>query len=166
MISSEEPDPSAIGVSPTIADAVIIAQSAPNRRPRYGEDVLADEREYPAEVLAFVDGDTLHVQKDHGTDEFGNLTLRLLGVNCPELHREGGLEAAEFTRIWCMDNGWVTLHKDLWGAPYKKLHVRITTIKDRREKYGRYLARVTNREGTACLNDDLLSSHHAVEYNP
>jgi endonuclease YncB( thermonuclease family) len=141
---------------------LIVGHPAVERRPRYREAVY----DYSAEVTAFVDGDTLHIQLDRGEDEYGNQTIRLFGINCPEHNAEGGPEATEFTRQWLFDNGWVTTHTDLWGSVYKKLHVRVVTIKDKKEKFGRYLGRILNAEGTACLNDDLLEAGHAVVYLP
>jgi endonuclease YncB( thermonuclease family) len=120
--------------------------------------------DYNAEIIGFVDGDTQHIQLDRGQDEYGTQTVRLYGIDCPEMSTREGKAAAEFARRWLFDHGWVTTHTDLWGAPYKKLYIRVMTIKDKREKYGRYLARLYNLDGTACLNDDLLAAGHAVPY--
>lgn len=59
-----------------------------------------------------------------------------------------GLAAKEFTDQW------------LTASNHK---VKIETIIDKNEKYGRVLAKVWNEAG-ACLNDDIVASGFAREY--
>lgn len=101
-------------------------------------------------VNGIVDGDTLHVVWDLGRDVYVNETIRLYGIDAPELPTEAGKAARAYVTEWfethCTDYGFV-----------------LRTIKDKREKYGRYLGIVYSFDG-ACLNDDMLASNHAVEY--
>jgi micrococcal nuclease len=78
----------------------------------------------------------------------------LYGVNTPESRttnleeKKMGLAAKEFTDQW------------LTAANHK---VKIETIIDKNEKYGRVLAKVWNQVGN-CLNDDIIASGLAREY--
>lgn len=89
---------------------------------------------YRATVLRVVDGDTLDVMVDFGFDRYGKMTLRLEGVDAPEVRMTAGVTAGEKAagldlaeRLRLMIEG---------------RRVLIQTTKDRREKYGRYLATV------------------------
>jgi micrococcal nuclease len=80
--------------------------------------------------------------------------VRLYGVNTPESRttnleeKKMGLAAKEFTDQWITTAG----HK-----------IKIETILDKNEKYGRILARVWNEAG-ACLNTDIVTAGLAREY--
>lgn len=88
--------------------------------------------EYNAHVIRVVDGDTLHVRLDLGLDIYTDVTLRLAGVNTPEMSTPDGAAAKEFTRQWLFDQ---------CDSPSTiPIPIKVRTIKDRREKYGRYLA--------------------------
>lgn len=108
---------------------------------------------YRARVLRVVDADTLHLDVDLGLDVSARITARIVGVNAPELRTVEGVDAARFVSAWLAaaadPAGWVT----------------VSTVKDRREKYGRYLADVTATDGTT-LAAALLAAGHAVAYNP
>jgi micrococcal nuclease len=109
---------------------------------------------YNAEVKKVVDGDTFDIIIDLGFDVLKKGRVRLYGVNTPESRtsnveeKKMGLAAKEFTDQW------------LTAANYK---VKIETIIDKNEKYGRVLARVWNEQG-ACLNTDIVASGLAREY--
>jgi micrococcal nuclease len=109
---------------------------------------------YNAEVKRIVDGDTFDVLIDLGFDTFRKGRVRLYGVNTPESRTKNleekklGLAAKEFTDQWISAAG----HK-----------VKIETILDKNEKYGRILARVWDEAG-ACLNTDIVASGLAREY--
>ncbi len=108
---------------------------------------------YRLKVLRVVDGDTLHGQVSLGLDCYVNLTLRLAHINTPERNQPGYAEATTFT------NDWIEAQKDAEG------YVRLRTIKDHRERYGRYLAVVDSwRDGEPSLNTDLLNEGLAVIY--
>ena len=110
---------------------------------------------YNAEVIKVVDGDTFKINIDLGFEvHLGPKSVRLYGVNTPESRttnleeKKMGLAAKEFT------DQWIT-------AAGKK--VKIETILDKNEKYGRILARVWNEAGE-CLNEAIVKSGLAREY--
>lgn len=105
--------------------------------------------DYQAELIRIVDGDTLHLQIDLGLDIHVNTVVRLYGVNAPEMKTPEGPPAKRFVEEWFAQYGTA---------------VQIRTYKDKKEKYGRYLATVYS--GAETLNRDLLDSNHAVEYLP
>lgn len=106
---------------------------------------------YRARVISVYDGDTLRLDVDLGCDIRINMTVRLHGINCPEKRTESGQAARGFTIDWLSDHqdadGWLTL----------------STVKDRKEKYGRYLGIVSGLGET--LNDALIQAGHAVDYD-
>jgi micrococcal nuclease len=110
---------------------------------------------YNAEVIKVVDGDTFKINIDLGFEvHLGPKSVRLYGVNTPESRTKNleekklGLAAKEFTDQWI-----------------KKANnkVKIETILDKNEKYGRILARVWNEAGE-CLNTEIVKSGLAREY--
>jgi endonuclease YncB( thermonuclease family) len=111
--------------------------------------------EYSARLVRVVDGDTIHAAVDLGFDTTVNVTIRLYGVNAPEISTADGRVSKSWVQRWfdthCPDNQF-----------------RLQTIKDRREKYGRYLGRVlaAAEPDSANLNVDLVDTGHAVPYFP
>jgi micrococcal nuclease len=103
---------------------------------------------YRAKVVNVVDGDTIDAEISVGFHASLTARLRLLGVNCPEVHgatKEAGLAAAAFTRA-------ALLGKD----------VLIRTEKS--DVFGRWLASVFV-DGVA-FNASLLAQGHAVPFRP
>jgi micrococcal nuclease len=89
--------------------------------------------QYRATIIRVVDGDTVDVRLDLGFQVLHETRLRLAGINAPEMlardpaERERARAAtARLTALLPIGTG-----------------VMVTTEKDRREKYGRYLARLT-----------------------
>lgn len=84
---------------------------------------------YGAHVVSVYDGDTIRVDIDLGCNVWiKNEPLRLYGINAPEVRgpqRSDGLLSAQYLRD--MING-----KDIF----------IESIKDKKGKYGRYLAKI------------------------
>lgn len=108
--------------------------------------------QYKAMVTAVYDGDTCTVDIDLGLHVWiKNEKIRLYGINAPELRgkeRPQGLLARDFLRELIL-NKEITLH----------------TIKDAREKYGRYLGEiwVINEKGKSLnVNDELVKNGFAV----
>jgi micrococcal nuclease len=101
--------------------------------------------EYSAEILRVIDGDTVHVRLDLGCDVGIDLTLRLAEINAPEMSTEEGVLAAEFLRNLIQDET-----------------VTVKTFKDKKEKYGRYLA--TIYLGEQSVNEIMVTEGHAVPY--
>jgi len=109
---------------------------------------------YNAEVKKVVDGDTFDIVIDLGFDTLRKGRVRLYGVNAPESRtsnieeKKRGLAAKEFTDQWLQKAGnWV----------------KIETIIDKNEKYGRVLAKVWDNNGN-CLNTDIVAAGLAKEY--
>lgn len=84
---------------------------------------------YKANVISVYDGDTITVDIDLGLNVFiRDEKLRLNRINAPELKgedREAGLRSRDFLR------------DKIDGK-----EILIRTIKDKKEKYGRYLAEI------------------------
>lgn len=104
--------------------------------------------EYNATVVRVHDGDTISVDVDLG---FGvwlkNQSLRLLGLNAPELISEAGKQAQTY----------------LTGLLRPGQPVTIQTQKDHKEKYGRWLATVLI--AGLNVNQNLISTGHAKPWD-
>lgn len=110
--------------------------------------------EYKATLVRVVDGDTLHLTIDCGLDIKTKMTVRLYGLNCPEMSTKEGRAAKEFAEEWIRLN-----------AP--NYNVIVVTHKDKREKYGRYLGDILaddSSQDSPSLNEALLAAGHAVPY--
>ena len=117
---------------------------------------LAPAYTYRATFLRAVDGDTIDVLIDLGFHVRLEARLRLAGIDTPErkgVTAEAGLAAREFTRAWCT-------RSDLIAE-----RLVIVTLKDRGEKYGRFLARVYWNASGESLNDALVAAGHAKPYD-
>lgn len=110
--------------------------------------------EYNAAILRIVDGDTIYVLCDLGFTLHESIELRLAGINTPEVvgeEKAAGIAARDFVRAALPI-----------GTP-----IRIKTYKDKKEKYGRYLADVmyTNATGEEILlNKQLIDLGLAKPY--
>ena len=104
--------------------------------------------EYDAKILRVVDGDTLAVECDLGFDVSTRLNVRLSGLDAPERNTVEGKAAI----------AWLEVEIATRGSD-----CTLRTIKDRREKFGRYLGVFTF--GEWCLNDALLAAGHAKLYD-
>lgn len=104
---------------------------------------------YNAELLNVVDGDTMDFRIDLGFDLFMNIRVRLLDVDTPETRtkdleeKQRGLLAKKFVENVFEKNGNKCV---------------LSTFKDKKEKYGRYLAKVFF--GNDCLNQMLVENNH------
>lgn len=109
---------------------------------------------YKAEVKKIIDGDTLDIVIDLGFDTLRKTRVRLYGINTPESRTSNpeekllGLAAKEFVEQWIDKN---------------KFQVKIQTILDKNEKYGRVLALVWD-DNNNCLNKEMISNGYAREY--
>ncbi|MFE6222962.1 thermonuclease family protein [Streptomyces sp. NPDC057854] len=108
--------------------------------------------EYRARVLRVIDGDALALAVDLGCDVTINMTVRLWGVNCPERGTAGAIEAMTFTAHW------VTSAADQ--------NFTLRTVKDKKEKFGRYLGVLYRAQAETSLNTALAEAGHAVRYLP
>lgn len=98
---------------------------------------------YEIRVLSVVDGDTLHASVDLGFGIFTVQTLRLRGLDAPEIESRDGKEAKKFLEEIFLGNetrGKGNGKKDDTRAPFSRssFPVVIRTVKS--DKYDRYLA--------------------------
>lgn len=94
------------------------------------------------------DGDSLRIDIDLGLSTWKlNEPIRLYGIDCPELHEEGGEEARDYVRSLLSEGDEIV----------------VRTYKDRTGKYGRYLADVYLEDGTH-LNEHLIEKGYATQY--
>lgn len=113
--------------------------------------------QYKALVLDVYDGDTVHLAVDVGFGITVNLHSRLYGINAPELRGPGGAEARAHLLF-------LLGQRD--ATPTSIVYVQ--TIKDKAEKYGRYLSVLFRRDlaGMPSVNQLMISDGFAVSYNP
>jgi micrococcal nuclease len=113
---------------------------------------------YRAYVLAVIDGDTVRLDIDLGCHVRRTETVRLMGINAPELHGvvdpEPGKRAKQFLETTLLAK-----------------HVRIQTFRDRTEKYGRLLAEIFQESKDApggflqpSVNSTMVAKGFAVAY--
>ena len=102
--------------------------------------------QYRAKILRVVDGDTVDVEVDLGFHIKVEMKLRLYGINAPELKEDAGKVSRD--KLKEMLDGKV---------------VTVYTIKDRQEKYGRYLAKIVLDDNTE-INNWLVEQGLAVRY--
>jgi micrococcal nuclease len=106
---------------------------------------------YTAQVQSVYDGDTCRVDIDLGLGMWlRNEKLRLVRINAPEMtgpDKARGIESRDFLR------GLIDGRE-----------IIIETVKDRRGKYGRYLAEIwIDQDGIwSNVNDALVAAGHAV----
>jgi micrococcal nuclease len=103
---------------------------------------------YQATVGKVVDGDTLDLQVDLGFGVFTRQRVRLLGNNAAEHGTELGDKATAFVKDWVAEHGPV---------------LTVRTQKDKREKFGRYLATILS--GAEELSQALINAGLAVAYD-
>ena len=120
---------------------------------------------YKAFVKKVIDGDTLKVELDIGFGDWHGETIRLKGIDCPEINKPEGKRAKAF------------VEEQLEGCEF----IIIKSIQTRKEKWGRYLGdifipdhrrqTVDHRQSAVSspksdliyLNNLLLEKGHAVK---
>lgn len=110
--------------------------------------------DYYAEVHHLVDADTFDVFRDAGGDLFQKMRVRFEGIDAPERGTPEGVAA----KAW--------LAKQLAGKDGKLKAIYLVTIKDEKEKYGRYRGLFwlwgEDPSKTPSMNDRMVSAGHAV----
>ena len=104
--------------------------------------------EYMATVLKIIDGDTVDLDVDLGFDVHAKMRFRLAGIDAPEMRTKEG----KASRDWLV-------RQLLVGS-----EVVVCTEKDRKEKYGRYLATIFPVDGSMSINDKMVEVGHAKKY--
>jgi micrococcal nuclease len=113
--------------------------------------------EYRATLLRVIDGDTVHLALDLGFDVTLNVTGRLHGINTPEMNTPEGRAARDYL------DGLI----NPYGPTLRSAQLLVRTVKDKREKYGRYLVtlwRATEDPATPSINERLITAGHAQPY--
>jgi len=111
---------------------------------------------YPAKLVRVIDGDTVILDIDIGFNLTHKITCRLYGINAPELSTSEGIQSkAKLTELLMKQN----LGLNLW----------IKTIKDKTEKYGRYLVMLFKDESPSnefpqSINNEMVAMGFAKEY--
>ena len=109
---------------------------------------------YAATVLHVVDGDTGDLLVSLGFDTTFTGRFRLIGINTPESYGPTACDAGRAAKAWVQD-----LLKE--GTK-----VVVKTHKDKKEKYGRYLAEIYLESDTAqTVNQMIIKAGHAVAYD-
>lgn len=102
---------------------------------------------YTATLLHVVDGDTVWLDVDLGFDVSRRDSFRLLGINAPEMGTSAGVEARQALAAL---------------LPSGRRAIDVRTTKDKREKYGRYLASLF--VGGVDVNGWMVENGFAVPY--
>jgi len=113
---------------------------------------------YEAKVLSIHDGDTISVEIDLGFQMRFTDKIRFYGVNAPELKIRN-----ENKKLVSNPQGQITLQAIQSLIKVGDIII-IETIKDNKEKYGRYLANiyVTDKDKQIFVNQYLLDNELAV----
>lgn len=104
--------------------------------------------EYAARVIRVVDADTVWLAVDLGFDTHSNFSIRLFGINAPEVSTDEGKAARDHVSRLLPPGAVVVLK----------------TIKDKKEKYGRYLGIIYHDGPELSLNDHLVAEGMALPY--
>lgn len=111
---------------------------------------------YRSKLIRVVDGDTIDLEIDQGFRSYRMERIRLLHVNAPEVHgltKVAGDAATAFTRDWLR----VGVALDPWP---------LTVQTSKSDDFGRFLGIVWRQGDPISLNQALLTSAHAVAYDP
>lgn len=104
---------------------------------------MRPEYTYAATVVRVIDGDTLYANVDLGFRMTIQITVRLLGINTPELNTDAGKMVRDYMR---------TL---LEGQK-----IVLKTHKDPKDKYGRWLGEIYAND--VFINELLVEKNYAV----
>ena len=113
---------------------------------------------YAATAIRTIDGDTVDLMLDLGCNVHLKIRVRLYGLNTPEIHGitkdseeyKKGIKAKNFLEQLIMNRDLI-----------------VRTHKDKKGKYGRYLAEIFLREDfpdRPSINQRLLDGGYAVPY--
>ena len=112
--------------------------------------------EYPCKIVRIIDGDTVHVDIDHG---FGiwihKERVRLYGIDTPESRTRDLVEKKY---------GFAA--KDYLTGMLNDTQIILKTHKDDKGKFGRILGELwrTTNYADKSINEYMIEKHHAVRY--
>jgi micrococcal nuclease len=98
--------------------------------------------EYQGRVVNVVDGDTVDLELDLGFGIWRRDRFRLLGINAPERRGADKLRGAQATERL----------RELLAAAADGT-VQVLTVRDKKEKYWRYLARIIVQDAIGVVQD-------------
>ena len=107
------------------------------------------------DVVSIYDGDTMKVILDLGFSITAKQTLRLYGINAPEMRGNDKVNGA-ISRDWLRTKIYNHIERD--GT------VIVKTFKDKSGKYGRLLAKVYLDDEELSLNEQMVIEGLAIEY--
>lgn len=110
----------------------------------------ATDYRYKVDVISVHDGDTATLSVHLGFGLLFATSIRMAGINAPELSAPGGKEARDYLREMVAGNSGP------WTA---------VTYKTGNEKFGRWLATLYDPAGTD-ICQQMIDTGHAVPYNP
>jgi len=111
--------------------------------------------EYRAKVISWKDGDTPVVLIDLGFSVFTEQTVRVLGINCPEVNSRDDAEKIR---------GGEARARALQLAPIGEVVVIKSTKPGGGDKYGRYLGTITLKDGRD-YSATMIAEQHALAWD-
>ena len=148
------------GTTPTAQTSGNTPASTPTQSP-----ASTGQEAYQVTVIDVVDGDTLDIRYQDGTTD----TVRLLGIDTPEVHTETdpseyeGIPDTEAGRDWLRDWGHKASEFARTEVHDEEVRIVIDSQADRRGSYGRLLAYVYH-DGDQ-LNYQLIQQGYARMYD-
>lgn len=104
--------------------------------------------EYRARITSGYDGDTFRADIDLGFGFWAvDQPIRVYGINAPEIKTPEGMAALQFAETMIRP-----------GVKFV-----LTTLKDKKEKYGRYMGKITLPDGSDFATR-MLAAGHAKTY--
>jgi micrococcal nuclease len=145
---------------------------------------------YKARLVSIYDGDTITIDVDQGFSLTHRMTVRLYGINTPEVRgktKRQGLESRDRLATFLAVGGLLEAHftKEKRGSyeyliPRNEISFLVKTLKDDSGKYGRMLASLVvdrsehvgnthwsalfGRKNIVDVNEHMVEKGYAVEY--
>lgn len=113
---------------------------------------LNHQYDYDATLLRIIDGDTVELIVDLGFKVTITEKFRIWGINAPEMNTPDGQMSKD--HLASLLRGSMGVHNAL----------AVNTIKDKKDKYGRYLLIIYF--GKTTVNELMVNDGYAVEYYP
>jgi len=107
------------------------------------------------DIVSIYDGDTMKVILDLGFSITSKQTLRLYGINAPEMRGDNKANGI-ISRDW--------LRRKIYNHIDNGGNISVKTIKDKNGKYGRLLAKVYLDNENISLNEQMINEGLAIEY--
>ena len=111
---------------------------------------------YKAKLVRVINGDTLDIEIDLGFDLVTRQRLKLYGINTPD---------SKSPDIDTKQKGLDVKNRLIEVLPKE---FTVTTILNKRGKYGRILGKVyivDDNDNKVCINELLVDEGHAIRYN-